>query len=120
MRVINHLGRVLSFVVFFAWEFLRANGEVLWDIVRPRSQVAPALVALPLRARTRLEIVSMTNLITLTPGTLTVEVAEDPPTLYVHGMFAGDPDRFIESLQALEDKLLAALRPDHPSGKELP
>lgn len=103
--------RVIGFAGYFAYEFLKSNLVLLREILRPRPHAAPAIVALPLRCRTRLEAVFLANLITLTPGTLTLEVAEDPPTLYVHGMFAGDLEGFRTDLRDLEDRMLRALRP---------
>lgn len=103
--------RVAAFTAYFSWEFLVANAQVLWEIITPRSRLAPAVIAVPLRSRTEREIVTMANLITLTPGTLTLEVAVDPPTLYVHGMFVSDPEQFVADLHRLEQRMLTALRP---------
>jgi multicomponent Na+:H+ antiporter subunit E len=103
--------RILSFAVYFGWEFLKSNGMVLREILSPRGWAVPAIIALPLRCRRPVEVVSMGNLISLTPGTLTLEVALDPPTLYVHGMFASDPAAFVAHLHELEDRLLLAMRP---------
>lgn len=103
--------RIVAFAGYFAYEFLKSNVVLLREIIRRRPRAAPAIVALPLRCRNRLETVFLANLITLTPGTLTLEVAEEPPTLYVHGMFAGDPDGFRAELRDLEDRMLLALRP---------
>jgi multicomponent Na+:H+ antiporter subunit E len=102
---------VVRFGLWFGWEFLLANIGVLWEIMAPRRRSVPAIVAVPLRSRTGREIVAMANLITLTPGTLTLEVALDPPTLYVHGMFAPDAAAFVAQLHDLERRMLAALRP---------
>jgi multicomponent Na+:H+ antiporter subunit E len=102
---------VVRFGLWFGWEFLLANIGVLWEIMAPRRRSVPAIVAVPLRSRTGWEIVTMANLITLTPGTLTLEVALDPPTLYVHGMFAPDAATFVAQLHDLESRMLAALRP---------
>lgn len=96
---------------YFSLLFLRANLAVAWEIVTPGSGLAPAVVRLPLRSRSPLEIVSLTHLISLTPGTLVLEVATAPPVLLVHGMHAGDPAVFLAALGGLEDRLLAVLRP---------
>jgi multicomponent Na+:H+ antiporter subunit E len=104
-------GRVVRFIVYYLWEFLTANAAVLHEILRPRRRGVPAIIALPLRCRRPVEIASLANLISLTPGTLTIEVALEPPTLYVHGMFASDPDRFIAGLRTMENHMLAAMRP---------
>ncbi len=103
--------RIVSFVVFFAWELFVSNMRVLREVMTPGTRVAPAIVALETRCRTPMEVVSLANLIQLTPGTLALEVARDPWTLYVHGMFAGDKESFLEELRTLEAHLLAALRP---------
>ncbi|MFE7765341.1 Na+/H+ antiporter subunit E [Streptomyces sp. NPDC057438] len=104
-------GRVLSFLFYYSRRFLHANAVVAWEIATPGSGIAPAIVKMPLRSTSTLEIVALAHLITLTPGTLVLEVQQDPPTLYVHGMHAADPQRFLTTLRDLEDRLLGVLRP---------
>ncbi len=52
----------------------------------------PGIVAVPLDAETDLEIAFLANLITLTPGSLCVDISEDRRTMYIHAMFVDDPD----------------------------
>jgi multicomponent Na+:H+ antiporter subunit E len=114
--------RIVRFVIYFGWEFLLSNAAVLWEILTPGDGTTPAIIAAPLRSRSRMEIVSFANLITLTPGTLSVELLRDPPVIYLHGMFVRDVDAFLAQLRRLEDRMLAALRPvavtdaDHAAG----
>ncbi|HLV58804.1 MAG TPA: Na+/H+ antiporter subunit E [Natronosporangium sp.] len=103
--------RIARLVVYFTGQFLLSNLQVLWEILTPGSRVAPAIVAVPLRCRTRTEIVSFANLVTLTPGTLVLEIVRDPPLIYLHGMFFHDVDAVLAGLRRLEDHLLAAMRP---------
>lgn len=110
-RVVVRTWRITSFTLYMGYEFVASNLLVLVETLRPRGRAAPAIVALRLPGRSETEAVSMANLITLTPGTLTVEMFQDPPTLYVHGMFARDPDEFRRALLSLETRLLRAMRP---------
>jgi multicomponent Na+:H+ antiporter subunit E len=110
-RVLIRCWRIGGFALYFAREFLLANLMVLGEILRPRGRAVPAIIEVPLRCRRPVEVVSLGNLISLTPGTLTLEVALDPPTLYVHGMFAGDAAAFVSQLRAMEDRMLLAMRP---------
>lgn len=110
-RAARRGSRTAAFLGYFTLLFLRANLAVAWEIVTPGSGLAPAVVRLPLRSRTPLEIVTLAHLISLTPGTLVLEVAAEPPALLVHGMHAGDPAAFLAGLTHLEDRLLAVLRP---------
>jgi multicomponent Na+:H+ antiporter subunit E len=55
----------------------------------------------------------LTNLITLTPGTLSLDVAADHRTLYVHVMDVEDPDTVRREIkEGFERKVLKALRSD--------
>lgn len=105
-------GRLVAFVGYAFREMITATGEVAWDAISPGSGLQPGVVELPLRCRTPLEITTLANLITLTPGTLTLAITHDPPALYVHGMYAPDADEFRARLQAMEVRVLHALRPE--------
>jgi multicomponent Na+:H+ antiporter subunit E len=103
--------RVVSFAVWYVYQFLLANVLVAWEVVTPGSTLAPGIVALRSQCRTRLELVVLASLVTLTPGTLALDLREDPPTLLVHGIHARDPERFRHQLAELERRMLAAMRP---------
>jgi len=82
----------LWFSLLFLWEVIKSNLRVAWDVVTPKTLRRPGIVAIPLDLKTDLEIAIFANLITLTPGSLTIDVSEDRRTIYVHEMFVDDPD----------------------------
>ena len=86
--------QVISFVGFFIWELLLANLRVAYDIVTPRHYMRPGVVAIPLDVTREAEIVLLANLITLTPGTLSLDISDDRRTLYVHAMHIDDLEQF--------------------------
>lgn len=103
--------RFFQFLGLYAVQVLRANLRVAYDVVTPRHHMEPGIVAMPLDARTDLEILLVSNLITMTPGTLSLDVSDDRRILYVHGMFVGDPDRFVRELKAdIERPVLRLMR----------
>lgn len=66
---------------------------------------------MPIEAKTDLEITLLANLITLTPGTLTLDVAPDRKSLYVHAMFVDDPEQIrAEIKNGMERRLLEVMR----------
>ncbi len=109
---LRQAGRATRFAGYFLRELVVANAQVVWDVVTPRSRLQPGIVALPLRCRTDAEVAMLANLVTLTPGTLTVAIARDPEVLYVHGMYAGDREAFRAQLATMETRMLEALRAD--------
>jgi multicomponent Na+:H+ antiporter subunit E len=106
-RFINAFGLIF----YFLWELLRANLMVTYDIITPKFHMKPAIIAIPLDAKTDLEITLLANLITLTPGTLSIDVSDDCKVIYVHTMYLGTREKFIDSVKnGLEKRLLEVMR----------
>ncbi len=103
--------QVIRFLLFFLWEVLLSNLRVAYEVLTPGHNMRPGIVAIPLNARTELEITAFANLITLTPGTLSLEVSSDRSMLYVHAMYIDDVDSFKTNLkEGLEKRLLEVMR----------
>lgn len=90
--------KVVDLSLFFLKELIMANLKIAYDIITPRFFMNPAIIALPLKATSDLEISLLANMLTLTPGSLSVDVSEDRTELYVHLLYAADED--VESLKA--------------------
>ncbi len=91
---------------FFLWELLLSSVKVAWDVIRPVPQNKPALIEVPLTVKSDFEILLLTNLISLTPGTLSVDVTEDRETLIVHAMFADDAEAIIDDIKNGFERLI--------------
>ena len=103
--------QLARFLAFFVWEMILANLRVAHDVITPRLYARPAIIRLPLDARTDEEIALFSNLITLTPGTLPLEVSEDRQTMYIHAMFVDDPDELRREIkEGIERRLLEVMR----------
>jgi len=96
---------------YFLMELILSNLRVLWDVVTPKHISRPGIVGIPLSAQTEMEILLVANLISLTPGTLSIDLSEDRSILYVHVMFLDDPDRFRQSIkEGVERRVLEVMR----------
>lgn len=83
----------VAFAAWFACELTKANVRMIRFTVSPLGAMAPGIVAVPLDDDlTDLEITTLASLVSLTPGTLSLDVTPDRRTLYVHAMDASDPD----------------------------
>lgn len=105
------LPKVIAFVFFFLYELFKANLQVAYDVVTPKFYMKPGIIKVPLDAKTDLEITLLANLISLTPGTLSLDVSNDKKVLYVHGMYVSNKEKFIQGIkQGFEKRLLEILR----------
>ncbi len=75
----------LGLTAFFAWELLIANVRVAADVLHGH-RIEPAVVAIPLDVTSDGEILLLTMLINVTPGSVTIDLSDDRRTLYVHVM----------------------------------
>jgi multicomponent Na+:H+ antiporter subunit E len=92
--------RTVSFAFFYIWEVILANLRVAAMVLTPRFKMRPGIIAIPLSIKTDAAITLLANLITLTPGTLSLDVSADRKTLYVHTVDLDDPDSFRQSIKA--------------------
>ncbi|QBF30993.1 Na+/H+ antiporter subunit E [Thalassococcus sp. S3] len=90
----------LRLIVMFHYELVVSSLQVIWDVITPRHLATPAVIEMPLDVRSDAGILLVTNLISLTPGTLSLDVSDDRKTLLVHAMFADDPEEICRQLKS--------------------
>ena len=91
---LSKVPKALGLLAYFFKELLLANAAVARSVLSPASSLSPGVVAVPLDLTSDAGITTLANLITLTPGTLSIDVSEDRRTLYVHALQVGDPVAF--------------------------
>lgn len=107
------LWRAIAFATFLVWELVRSSLRVAGQVLTPRLRVRPGVIAIPLEVRTDAEITFLAHLISVTPGSLSLDVSRNRRTLYVHFMDipGGDEDAMRYNVKAkLERRILALLR----------
>lgn len=98
----NYFTRVwrwAKLIVLFHYELFVSSVSVAWDVLTPRHRARPGIITIPLKAKGEAEVLLVTNLISLTPGTLSLDVTEDCKTLVVHAMFADDRDKIVRDIE---------------------
>jgi multicomponent Na+:H+ antiporter subunit E len=71
---------------------LKANIEVAYRVVHPRLPIKPGIVKVRTSLQSDIAITLLANSITLTPGTMSVDVDKDRALLYVHWIDVRSPD----------------------------
>jgi multicomponent Na+:H+ antiporter subunit E len=103
--------KIIGFFFFFLYEMVKANLQVAYEVMTSHLHMKPGIVKIELEAKTDLEITLLSNLISLTPGTLVLDVSDDRRVMYVHGMYLEDKAKFIDSIKTgLEKPLLNIMR----------
>lgn len=103
--------RVISLFLLFLYELVLSALSVARLVLSPRMAINPAFIAFPLRVDKDFEITILANLITLTPGTLSVDVSPDRRTLYIHAIDVTDEEALKRAIaEGFEMKIMEAFR----------
>ncbi len=78
----KRLFMALAYTPYMIWAIIVANLDVAMRVVKPRLDINPGIVKIKTKLKSPVARMILANSITLTPGTLTVEVSGDD--LYIH------------------------------------
>ena len=92
--VLRRTVKMPGLLLFFLWEVLISNVRITRAVLSPKLDLKPAIVAVDVQSLSRPALIVMANFITLTPGTLSLDVSADQSTLYIHAMHIDSADQF--------------------------
>jgi multicomponent Na+:H+ antiporter subunit E len=94
VRLLTSIGQFLRMMV-------HSNMQVAWEVLTPRMHQHPRIIRYSVDGMTDAHRTALASAITLTPGTLVVDVSPDDKWLYVHCMYAKDRDDAVRELDAV-------------------
>ncbi len=110
-KYFTRIPKILDFLGTFIWQIITGSIKIAWDIATPHHYMKPGIIALPLTAESDIEITLLANIITFTPGTMSLDVSTDRKILYVYTVYIDSEEEVIAGIKnTLEKKLLEALR----------
>lgn len=84
--------KIFMLIMYYFKELILASIKVASEVLTAGNDTQPAFIAVPLDATTDLEVTLLANFITLTPGTLSIDVSENKKILYIHLIYANSED----------------------------
>lgn len=105
------VSQLLGFVLYFLKEVVVAALRIAYDVLTPTHRMRPAVLAIPLEVESEGGITFLALVVSLTPGTLALDVSSDRKLLYIHAMYASDPEAIRRDIkQGFERRILELLR----------
>lgn len=108
----------LHLLGYFLWKLAEASAYLTWEIFTPRNKINAAVVCVPLRSRVPGIVTAVANMVSLTPGSVTIEVDTDEMILYIHVLHLTTLEQEREAVRYLESLTLAAFPPSEPVSLE--
>ncbi|SFJ18508.1 multicomponent Na+:H+ antiporter subunit E [Halobacillus dabanensis] len=91
-------------ILLFVRELILSNIDIVKHVYKPKMDMKPGIFALPIDVKTNFEITLLANLISLTPGTLSVVVSEDHTKIYIHAMDMPDVQESVDDIKNTFEK----------------
>lgn len=97
--------KLFRFTGYFLYILTKANLQIAWEIITPGFSQTPRILRYAVAGMSEVEITTLASCITLTPGTLVVDVSDDNQWIYVHCMYAKDKNAALADLDELAQRL---------------
>lgn len=102
---------IIYYIVRLHWDLLISSCRVAWDVLTPTHQSTPRVIRFPLRIRGDAQITALASSITLTPGSLTIDIDDKGEEMLIHLLYSETDEAGIAEIRELEDRLIACLPP---------
>jgi multicomponent Na+:H+ antiporter subunit E len=103
--------KAARFAAYFFYKLIQANLVVAWEVITPKNRINQGVVKVPMSGVSDGVITLVANAISLTPGTLTVDVSRDPTVLYIHVLHLRSVEEVRRDVERLESLALQAFAP---------
>ena len=104
---LNKTIHILEFAGFYLFEVVASNIRVARDVLVPSNRMKPGIVEVNVEGLTDRQLLAMANLITMTPGTLSLDILDDKKRLLVHSLYLEDAR---ETAKAIEEQFTERIR----------
>jgi len=95
----------LVFLLFYLYKVFQANIELAFHILSPRLKMQPGIMKIPVSLKHPQAILLLVNMITMTPGTLTIDVSQDKRFIFVHFLFLVDEEKKVGEIKNFEKRI---------------
>lgn len=106
MKIFIKSYRIVMFLLYYIFKMLQANLSIAFDILSPKMNTSPGFIVVLLRVSSKRDILLFTNLLSMTPGTLSVDINSDQNTLLVHCLYNEDREAVVNEIEQMQDKIL--------------
>ncbi|HDR50706.1 MAG TPA: hypothetical protein ENN90_03670 [Mariniphaga anaerophila] len=105
MKVIKKVYYILEFIVFYMVKLVQANLYIAWDILTPEMHTKPAFMEIPVTLKSNFGLLLYSNLLSMTPGSMSMDITEDKKTILVHVLYYSTGDIMLKDFMNIQEKI---------------
>ncbi len=104
-KVIIHIILILPFLFYYLKKLILSNVYIAYDLVTPALHTAPGFIEIPLSIHTNYGLLIYSNLISMTPGSLSIEINEEKTKILVHVLYNKNEKKLYNELIVLQERI---------------
>jgi multicomponent Na+:H+ antiporter subunit E len=105
MKVLRRTYYTLDFILYYLLKLVDSNVRVAADILTPGTRTNPGFIDFPIRLKTDWGLLLFSNLVAMTPGTLSMEINQEKNLLVVHLLFIDREASVRTDLARIQEKI---------------
>lgn len=105
MKIVMKLYYIVAFFVYYLFKLIQANLYVAYDILTPRMRTNPGFIWVDLKINSDLGILLFSNLLSMTPGTLSVDISDDKTQLLVHYLYNNKDNTILNDIEKIQSRV---------------
>jgi multisubunit Na+/H+ antiporter MnhE subunit len=105
MKTLRKIAAFADFIIFYLVKLVTANIYIAYDILTPKMHTRPGFVRIPLTIVSRPGLLLFSNLLSMTPGTLTIEISPDKKTMLVHVLYGKNQEKLVREIDKIQEKI---------------
>lgn len=105
MKLLKKTYYIVEFIVFYLTKLIQANLYIAWDILTPKMHTSPGFMEVPVTLKSNLGLLLFSNLLSMTPGTLSMDISDDKKRILVHVLYYSSDNMMQSDFKGIQDKI---------------
>jgi multicomponent Na+:H+ antiporter subunit E len=105
MKKLKYPFFLAEFIVFYLFKLVEANILMAFVILSPKIKTNSGLLEIPVFLKTRHGILIFSNLLSMTPGTLSIDISPDRKLLTLHVLFKNDVQKILHDIEKIQIRI---------------
>lgn len=105
MNILKTIYYILEFLVFYLMKLVQSNIVIAYDILTPTMLTNPCLIKIPLVINSNIGLLLFSNLLSMTPGTLSIDITDDKKFIWVHVLYKKSEDEMLAEIMEIQGKI---------------
>ena len=105
MKLILKIYYIVAFILFYLSMLIEANLIIAYDILTPKLSINPGFIKVPLTLKSNFGMLLFSNLLSMTPGSLSIDITDDRKTMLVHVLYQTTENKMLKEFEEIQNKI---------------